>query len=158
MHAFHAHGDACERAEAHALHLALHPPAIAQHHDADDDWDAPMRVYTETLDALDRLYAAALELEEAVLDLTGSPEAPAREDSDARTAETAGHCPAAETETEAEAEAEAEAQAQILGVFRACLPVLRARIANLAMAQELVDGARENTSISLRMESLGLLD
>lgn len=53
---------------------------------------------------------------------------------------------------------ESEAHAQILGVFKACLPVLRARITNLSMAQELVDGAREKTSISLRMESLGLLD
>lgn len=50
------------------------------------------------------------------------------------------------------------ARSQILGVFSACLPVLRARISNLSMAQDLIDGAQENLSISLRMESLGLLD
>lgn len=46
---------------------------------------------------------------------------------------------------------------QIVGVFAACLPILRARIANLSLAQELVDGALENASLSLRMESMGLI-
>lgn len=45
---------------------------------------------------------------------------------------------------------------QITGVFAACLPILRARIANLTLAQELVDGGLENASLSLRMESMGL--
>lgn len=46
---------------------------------------------------------------------------------------------------------------QITGVFAACLPILRARIANLALAQELIDGGLENASLSLRMESMGLV-
>jgi len=48
------------------------------------------------------------------------------------------------------------ARGQIIGVIAACLPVLHARIANLTMAQDLIDSAQENLSISLRMESLGL--
>jgi len=47
------------------------------------------------------------------------------------------------------------ARDQVLGVFSACLPVMRARISNLTMAQELLDSALENISLSLRMESLG---
>lgn len=50
------------------------------------------------------------------------------------------------------------ARQQIMGVFSACLPVLKARIANLSMAQDLVDSALENASLSLRMESLGIAD
>jgi hypothetical protein len=45
---------------------------------------------------------------------------------------------------------------QVAGVFAACLPILRARIANLSLAQELVDSVLENASLSLRMESMGL--
>jgi len=50
------------------------------------------------------------------------------------------------------------AREQIISVFAACLPVLKARIANLSMAQDLVDGALENASLSLQMESLGIAD
>lgn len=50
------------------------------------------------------------------------------------------------------------ARSQVSGVFAACLPVLRARLANLSMAQELIDSALENASLSLRMESMGLMD
>lgn len=46
---------------------------------------------------------------------------------------------------------------QIIGVFAACLPILRARMANLSLAQELVDGVLENASLSLRMESMGIV-
>ncbi|KAF9000213.1 hypothetical protein BDQ17DRAFT_1495491 [Cyathus striatus] len=48
------------------------------------------------------------------------------------------------------------AREQIVGVFAACLPVLRARISNLSMAQDLVETATENLSLTLRMESLGI--
>jgi hypothetical protein len=47
------------------------------------------------------------------------------------------------------------AREQIISIFAACLPVLKARIANLSMAQDLVDSALENASLSLQMESLG---
>ena|SRR6266540_1982683 len=52
--------------------------------------------------------------------------------------------------------AEPTARQQIVNIFAACLPVLTARMANLSMAQELVDSALENASLSLRMESLGI--
>ncbi len=48
------------------------------------------------------------------------------------------------------------AHSELKRVFSACLPVLRARIANLTMAQDLIDSAQENLSISLRMENLGI--
>ncbi|KAG6897178.1 hypothetical protein C0992_003567 [Termitomyces sp. T32_za158] len=158
MHAFHAHGDACERAEAEAMKLALNPTSTGD--DEDGDRDEPLTIYAEMLNTLEQLHTEALELEESILDLTRSSEPhPATalgRDSDNSNTRDAVHDEPAELHPDPDAEA--EAQAQVLGVFRACLPVLRARIANLSMARELVDGARENTSISLRMESLGLLD
>lgn len=48
------------------------------------------------------------------------------------------------------------ARQQVVSIFVACLPVLKARIANLSMAQDLVDSALENASLSLRMESMGI--
>jgi hypothetical protein len=48
------------------------------------------------------------------------------------------------------------AHSELKRVFAACLPVVRARIANLTMAQDLIDSAQENLSISLRMENLGI--
>jgi len=49
------------------------------------------------------------------------------------------------------------AHSQVVGVFAACLPILHARISNLSLAQELVDSVLENASLSLRMESMGLV-
>lgn len=48
------------------------------------------------------------------------------------------------------------ARQQIINVFTACLPVLKARVANLSMAQDLVDSALENKRLSLQMESMGI--
>jgi hypothetical protein len=53
-------------------------------------------------------------------------------------------------------EDEASARSQVLDVISGCLPVLRGRMSNLSMAQELVDSAQENVSLGLRMEQLGL--
>jgi len=50
-----------------------------------------------------------------------------------------------------------DVDSQVAGVFAACLPILQARIANLSLAQELVDSVLENASLSLRMESMGLV-
>ena len=49
------------------------------------------------------------------------------------------------------------AHSQVAGVFAACLPILHGRIANLSLAEELVDSVLENASLSLRMESMGLV-
>ncbi|RDB19934.1 hypothetical protein Hypma_012941 [Hypsizygus marmoreus] len=96
--------------------------------------DAPLQIYNDMLENLEDLHAEAVELETSILKLTSSKSDQPDVDSDSM------------------------AHSQILGVFSACLPVLHARISNLIMAQELIDGAQENLSISLRMESLGLLD
>ncbi|KAG6856997.1 hypothetical protein H0H87_011091 [Tephrocybe sp. NHM501043] len=150
MQAFLAHGEVCERAEAEAMQLALQDvPAVGtgdEYEDEDGDWDAPLKVYAEMLDTLESLHTEALSLEASILELTAIP-LKHNHQSD----ETSEPSPIPEQD-------ESGAQAQIVGVFSACLPVVRARIANLAMAQELVDGAQENVSISLRMESLGLLE
>ncbi|THU91904.1 hypothetical protein K435DRAFT_862991 [Dendrothele bispora CBS 962.96] len=61
--------------------------------------------------------------------------------------------PSAETR-EKEAEA-AVARSQIAPIFDACLPILRARKANIEMAQQLVEGAKEMLAMTLHLESLG---
>ncbi|KAF9462016.1 hypothetical protein BDZ94DRAFT_1310037 [Collybia nuda] len=129
MQTFMSHGDACAQLEAEALQLATQG-AI------EPDEDAPLQVYNEMLDNLDTLHTEAVELESSILRLTSQ-----RPDDQEPTSEN-----------------NSTARSQILSVFAACLPVLRARISNLSMAQDLIDGAQENLSISLRMESLGLLD
>ncbi|GLB34200.1 hypothetical protein LshimejAT787_0110840 [Lyophyllum shimeji] len=141
MQTFLSHGDACERVEAEALQLATHGAKSL-------DEDAPLQVYDEMLNSLEQLHAEAVELETSILKLTAIPESesgpgPERE-------------PASGGDLAKEGASSASAREQIMGVFAACLPVLRARISNLLMAQELIDGAQENLSITLRMESLGL--
>lgn len=126
MKTFHSHGDACTRLEAEALNLAVRGSAVP-------DDDAPLQVYADMLDSLEELQAEASDLESSILKLTSST--PANDD--------------AATES-------SSARGQIISVIAACLPVLHARIANLTMAQDLIDSAQENLSISLRMESLGL--
>lgn len=138
MQTFLSHGDACTRVEAEALELATHGARGS-------DEDAPLQVYNDMLDSLEELHAEAVELESSILRFTSaspcSPEASDTVSSNPTVPETAN-----------------VARSQILGVFSACLPVVRARMSNLAMAQDLIDGAQENLSISLRMESLGILD
>jgi hypothetical protein len=51
---------------------------------------------------------------------------------------------------------EADEHSLVLSVFSSCLPVIRARISNLSMAQELVQSSKENIALGLQMESLGL--
>ncbi|KAF5387682.1 hypothetical protein D9615_000750 [Tricholomella constricta] len=159
MQAFLAHGDACTRVEAEALHLATHGAR-------EPDEDAPLRVYGAMLDSLEELHTEAVGLEASIVNLTLTTTTP---ESGSGPDPFAGPDPGREDQgqdldanegknIEGESDADSSARTQIVGVFAACLPVLRARIANLSMAQELIDGAQENLSISLRMESLGLLD
>lgn len=133
MQTFLAHGDTCERVEAEALRLAVHG---AQ----EPDEDAPLEIYRTMLDSLEELHEEAVQLEGAILRLTET---------------STGTAASEDTEGKGDNETQS-ARAQIVGVFAACLPVLRARISNITMAQDLIDGAQENLSISLRMESLGL--
>jgi hypothetical protein len=156
MQTFLSHGDACTRIEAEALQLATHGAS-------EPDEDAPLQVYNDMLDNLgenlshqnicvylflllsitEKLHAEAAELESSILRFT-SPSSMSSE---------AAHN---ESSSPADPETANAARSQIMGVFSACLPVIRARISNLAMAQDLIDGAQENLSISLRMESLGM--
>lgn len=94
-------------------------------------------IYSETL------HAEAAELESSILRLT-SPPSPSQEGANTTSSNPANP------------ETANTARSQIQGLFSACLPVIRARMSNLAMAQDLIDGAQENLSISLRMESLGM--
>lgn len=77
--------------------------------------------------------------------------------------EAAGQCEKEQTQTTIEfddgdkpASPKHAAHSELKRVFAACMPVLRARVANLTMAQDLIDSAQENISISLRMENLGI--
>lgn len=51
---------------------------------------------------------------------------------------------------------EEDARVHVHAIFSSCGPVLDARIANLALAQELVDTALQNVTLGLRMESMGI--
>jgi len=136
MQTFLSHGDACTRVEVDALKLATYGAS-------EPDEDAPLQIYNDMLDRLEKLHAEAAELESSILRFTStpspSPEAAYATSSSPANAETAN-----------------AARSQILTVFSTCLPVIRARISNLTIAQDLIDSAQENLSISLRMESLGM--
>ncbi|KAG5648719.1 hypothetical protein DXG03_000066 [Asterophora parasitica] len=160
MQTFLTHGDACTRVEAEALHLATHGAS-------EPDEDAPLQVYGSMLDTLDELHDEAVELEVSILNLTADLESNPASIGDPESGGVDGQIDNQDLskdlsnkseERQRYSAASSSARVQIIGVFAACLPVLRARIANLSMAQDLIDSAQENLSISLRMESLGLLD
>lgn len=162
MQSFISFGEVCERVEAEALQLAMSTPSL--------DSEEPLHAYSAMMDNLDELQDQASELESSILRLTSSGpntiEVPAQEDfqasSEPGTKDSEEQGNGNENEGE-DMEKEQKllkdantARAQIIGVFAACLPVLRARIANLSMAQELIDSAQENFSLALRMESMGI--
>ena len=90
------------------------------------------------------LQKEATSLQNLIIKLTNTPATTTEETADGNAADS--------TSVEAPSP-----HSQIVGVFAACLPLLRARIANLTLAQELIDGVLENASLSLRMESMGLV-
>ncbi|KAJ2930569.1 hypothetical protein H1R20_g6522, partial [Candolleomyces eurysporus] len=122
----------------------------------EEDEDALLQVYHDMLDKLDKLHAEALELEQSIIELTKASlsslsDPPASNERESH--DRADDDPADEPST---TQRKQSPRSQIVGVIAACLPVIRARKSNLLMAQELIDSALENLSISLRMESLGL--
>lgn len=123
MQSFHAHGDACAKAESDSLKLAMRGQPEA-------DVEEPLQDYYDMLSHLESLQSEATSLEASINKLT--------------------------SEFKESEETEVSARSQVLDVISGCLPVLRARISNLSMAQELVDSAQENVSLGLRMEQLGL--
>ncbi|KIK64757.1 hypothetical protein GYMLUDRAFT_71163 [Collybiopsis luxurians FD-317 M1] len=57
-----------------------------------------------------------------------------------------------------QSEAEAQPRSQIAPVFSACLPIVRARARNIGMAQQLVEGAKQNLRVTVALESMGIGD
>lgn len=137
MQSFTTFGEICETIEAETLQLAMATPNLES--------EEPLQVYNAMMDRLNDLQEQASELEYSILSLT----------------ESNITSPVLVVSPEVgviknEKEDTNSAREQIIGVFVACLPVLRARKANLTMAQELIDSAQENLSLALRMESMGI--
>ncbi|PPQ92733.1 hypothetical protein CVT25_015700 [Psilocybe cyanescens] len=139
MTLFHSHGDACNRIEIEALKLVSRDAP-------DPPEEEPLKVYQDMLDDLEQLHAEATSLQNSIIKLTQEPLASTEN-------KTADGDPGSTINADA-----SSARSQVNGIFSACLPVLRARLANLSMAQELIDSALENVSLGLRMESMGLTD
>jgi hypothetical protein len=157
MQLFYSHGVSCDRIETEALKLSTQGPS-------NPDEDEPLKAYNDMLESLGRflslshfhkstdrvetnvqeiLQKEARNLQSLIIELTNTPSTEDTVDERNTASSTA-------VDT-------FSPHSQITGVFAACLPILRARIANLALAQELVDGGLENASLSLRMESMGLV-
>jgi hypothetical protein len=141
-----------ERVEAEALQLATSTPSLES--------EEPLNVYKDMMDKLGELLQQAEDIQSAIQRLTTTMTVSEDEiqSSSSSLAQTDGdHDTDGEPEQKREPGQETDsARTQILGVFQACLPVLGARIANLSMAQELIDSAQENFSLALRMEDMGI--
>ncbi|KAJ7167688.1 hypothetical protein C8R46DRAFT_1350650 [Mycena filopes] len=124
MQRFLAHEDACTQLEAEALQLAMSQATLAE------DEYSPMRPYNAMLDRLERLQREQRELHASIVALTQ------------------------EDDSGEEGDEQPSARSQMIHVFSACLPILEARGANLQMAYELLEGAKENLAMSLHIESL----
>ncbi|KAJ3736165.1 hypothetical protein DFJ43DRAFT_990390, partial [Lentinula guzmanii] len=132
MQSFLSHGDACTEIEAEALRIASQDLSNI---DFDTmDIMVPLREYNDVLDRLGTLQMEVFALESAILRLTVSTTEPSSEN----TAQSAA------------------ARSQIAPVFKACLPIIRARGQNITMAQQLVEGAKQNLSMTVHLQSLGL--
>ncbi|KAJ7506548.1 hypothetical protein B0H11DRAFT_2219247 [Mycena galericulata] len=125
MQTFLSHGDACTLLESEALKLAT-----GQHAPAEEVAYSPMRPYNAMLDRLENLQREKAQLHASIVALTQEEDGVDLQ------------------------EEEPSARAQMMHVFSACLPVLQARAANLQMAHELLEGAKENLAMSLHLESL----
>lgn len=133
MQSFLSHGDACTKIEAEALDLVSN--GSSSHEE-----DEPLKVYNLMLNDLEKLQEKATSLEMSISRLAGLVYESDRD----------------EGEQDELAGSKLAAQSELRRVFAACLPVIRARKANLTMAQDLIDSAQENVSISLKMELLGI--
>ncbi|KAJ2917479.1 hypothetical protein MD484_g2922, partial [Candolleomyces efflorescens] len=121
-----------------------------------EDEEALLQVYHDMLSELDKLHTEAVELEDSILKLT-KISLSSLSDPPESTDESTGHDRGDEDSAGETSTTQTQSpRSQIVGVIAACLPVIRARKSNLLMAQELIDSALENLSITLRMESLGL--
>jgi len=137
---FLSHGDACTKIEASALDLVANGPNAGEE-------DEPLKAYTNMLDDLGQLQEKASMLESTIIRLADA--APSQDEKEQTGVES-------DKDGDKPPHPKQAAHSELKRVFAACLPVLRARIANLTMAQDLIDSAQENLSISLRMEDLGI--
>ncbi|KAF9478392.1 hypothetical protein BDN70DRAFT_879996 [Pholiota conissans] len=169
MQLFHTHGDSCARVETEALKLA-------SRNGPDPEDEEPLKVYNDMLQVLEELHNEATKLHASISKLTEVPPPqlpqaqalPATVTEHAQSTTKAGEPAGPESETAPNTDAPSAlnttttaetsaAHSQVSSVFASCLPVLRARIANLTMAQELIDTALENVALGLRMESMGIV-
>ncbi|KAJ3998337.1 hypothetical protein F5050DRAFT_1745532 [Lentinula boryana] len=163
MQSFLSHGEACTEIEAEALRIASQD---LNNIDFDTmDIMVPLREYNDVLDRLGTLQMEVFALESAILRLTVSTTEPSSEKS-AFISDSSDDSP---TSTQSSAEINdnapnipdstaqsAAARSQIAPVFKACLPIIRARGQNITMAQQLVEGAKQNLSMTVHLQSLGL--
>ncbi|KAK2465922.1 hypothetical protein APHAL10511_001563 [Amanita phalloides] len=131
---FLSHGDACTRIEGEALELVSNEPTARGEEEQ----------YIDMLHYLELLQEKAALLESAISRLACQAE-----EQQSASEET-------EKCNDGLVNSKAAANANLRRVFAACLSVLRARKENLTVAQDLVDSAQENISISLRMEYLDM--
>ena len=141
MQLFHSHGISCDRIETEALKLSSHEPS-------NPNKDEPLKLYNDMLESLGRSSIRILQY--IVKNGTNITEALQKE---ARNIESL----IVKLTNTPNVDETSVVHSQVAGVFAACLPILQARIANLSLAQELVDSVLENASLSLRMESMGLV-
>ncbi|KAK0230267.1 hypothetical protein IW262DRAFT_1453172 [Armillaria fumosa] len=130
MQNFLSHGDSCTECESEALKIA------SQDFDLDyTSGPSPLTIFNSMMDKLgmSSILDEAIELKTRISDLD----------------------PPGNDEENKESTA---ARTQIIPLFKACLPVLRARTANLAMAQQLIEGAKENYSMALHLKMLEMDD
>ncbi|KAE9407232.1 hypothetical protein BT96DRAFT_914819 [Gymnopus androsaceus JB14] len=146
MQTFLSHGDACTELEAEALRIASKDLSNIDF----DSMIVPLQEYNDVLDRLGTLLMEAFELESAILRLTVSTTS----ESESEAVESS------ETETKQPSEDsklpnlnKVLTRSQIAPVFSACLPIVRARAGNIAMAQQLVEGAKQNLSMTIHLEN-----
>ncbi|KAJ3866936.1 hypothetical protein EV359DRAFT_61894 [Lentinula novae-zelandiae] len=172
MQNFLSHGDACTDIETEALRIASQD---LNHIDFDTmDIMGPLREYNDVLDRLGTLQMEAFELESAMLRLTVSTTTTTESSSSNQTTSTTiipSEYPAPPESGLSSAGPEtndntsnvssttlqsAAARSQIAPIFAACLPIIHARGRNIVMAQQLVEGAKQNLSMTVHLQSLGI--
>ncbi|KAJ3876375.1 hypothetical protein F5051DRAFT_411788 [Lentinula edodes] len=173
MQNFLSHGDACTEIETEALRIASQD---LNNIDFDIvDIMGPLREYNDVLDRLGTLQMEAFELESAMLRLTVSTTTTAESSSSDQTTTATIINPPSENSTPPESglssagpetndntsnlssttSQSAAARSQIAPIFAACLPIIHARGRNIVMAQQLVEGAKQNLSMTVHLQSLG---
>ncbi|KAF8827255.1 hypothetical protein HHX47_DHR5000511 [Lentinula edodes] len=173
MQNFLSHGDACTEIETEALRIASQD---LNNIDFDIvDIMGPLREYNDVLDRLGTLQMEAFELESAMLRLTVSTTTTAESSSSDQTTTATIINPPSENSAPPESglssagpetndntcnlssttSQSAAARSQIAPIFAACLPIIHARGRNIVMAQQLVEGAKQNLSMTVHLQSLG---